>query len=90
MRNLQSKALYLVNQCDSEVLVKQLEVLNDNLKYSDPVTSDDTMQIENDLISCIGEIASAVEAEENENATALIKRFLSTLAERNRLCKLSK
>lgn len=91
MRNLQSKMNLLVSQSDSsEPLKKALSELNDDIKYSDPVSGKATEELETELEGLINELQKAVVDEENESALALCKKAKVILAERNRVCKLTK
>lgn len=91
MRNIQSKMNLLVTQVDSsEQLKKALSELNDDIKYSDPVSGKATEELETELEGLINELQKAVVDEENESALALCKKGKVILAERNRICKLTK
>ena len=91
MRNLQSKMNVLVSQADcSESIRHELKKLSEELKYSDPVSSDSTQAIENELYFNIEELQRAVVDGDDEAVMALCKKTTGILAERNRLCKLNK
>lgn len=90
MRALQSLSSSLVGLCQDENLKKTLQDLADEFKYSDPVSSEDTLDIENNLKSVVGEIQKAIIDGEFEAAGNLVVRAKSELAERNRVCKLGK
>lgn len=90
MRALQSLSASLVGLCQDENLKKTLQDLADEFKYSDPVSSEDTLDIENNLKSVVGEIQKAIIDGEFEAAGNLVVRAKSELAERNRVCKLGK
>ncbi len=90
MRSLQSKVRMLVSQCDDEIFSKELEKFSDDLKYSDPVSSDAIEDIENNLAELIDEMQKATVEGEFCIASDLCKKASAVLAERNRLCKLNK
>ncbi len=91
MRNIQSKMNLLVTQVDSsEQLKKALSELNDDIKYSDPVSGKATEELETELEGLISELQKAVVDGETEASLALCKKAKGILAERNRVCKLNK
>ena len=91
MRNIQSKMNLLVSQSDCpETLKKALSGLNDDIKYSDPVSGKATEELETELGGLISELQKTVVDGETESAIALCKKAKGILAERNRVCKLSK
>lgn len=91
MRNLQSKMNVMISQTDvSGELKSSLEVLADEIKYSDPVSGDSTEQIEQELYFNIEELQKAIVDGDETSAEILCKKTKGILAERNRLCKLNK
>lgn len=91
MRNIQSKMNLLVSQTDcSGELQKAIETLADEMKYSDPVSGQATEELETELDTLVSELQKAVIDGENEAALLLCKKARGILAERNRVCKLSK
>lgn len=91
MRNIQSKMNILLSQTDcGGELQKSIEKLADEIKYSDPVTGKATTEHEMELDNLIGELQKAVIDQEFNAALALCKKAMLLLAERNRICKLTK
>ena len=90
MRNLQSMSVTLVGLCANEETKKIMRNVADEFKYSDPVSSEQTQNIESELQSQMDEIQKAIVDEDNEAVKILCKRMLVCLAERNRICKLNK
>lgn len=90
MRNLQSMSATLAGQCEEKELKKLLSDMAEEFKYSDPVTSENTKDIEEELKEQMNEIQSAIIDGDDAGAMDLSKKILGTLAERNRLCKLNK
>ena len=60
------------------------------MKYSDPVSGQATEELETELDTLVSELQKAVIDGENEAALLLCKKARDILAERNRVCKLSK
>ena len=89
MRALQSKISGIVGLCD-EGLRKDVEKLAEEFRFSDPISSDATKELEHELDTILGELQSAVVDGDSESAKALYRKASVTLMERNRLCKLSK
>ena len=91
MRNIQSKMNLLVSQSDCpETLKKALSELNDEFRYSDPVSGKATEALEAELDDLISDLQKAVIDGETEASLALCKKAKGLLAERNRVCKLNK
>ncbi len=91
MRSIQSKMNLILSQTDcGGDLQKAIEKLADEIKYSDPVSGKATEELEAELDTLIGELQKAVVDGENESALALCKKAGGILAERNRVCKLTK
>ena len=91
MRSLQAASAALAGICSNASFKKKLEDLADQFKYSDPVSSDETIQIELKLQQDLEELKNALKA--GENAEALEKQFnmiKSDLQERNSICTASK
>jgi len=89
MKTIQSRAntlLNLYNGANSETLRKLVE----ELRYSDPVSNDATVDAETTLELLLEELKDVVEAGNDEKMPKLCSQLMSTLGERNRLCKLNK
>lgn len=89
MRNIQSKMNVLVAQCQNEEIKKAVSDLAEEVRYSDPVSSDAIKDIENELNNSVEELQRTI-VDNDENALEICKRTKDILIERNRLCKLSK
>ena len=85
MRTLQGKANVLAAGGDPA-----LRKLADELRYSDPVSSDALTKIESELTTVIDQLAEAVNDGDGDSAQTLAAKASQILTERNRLCKLSK
>ena len=89
MRGLQSKVNGLVGLCGDD-LRGEISKLNESLRYSDPVSSEATADIEAELSACVDELQKAVVDGDSVSVRELCRCAGVTLAERNRLCKLNK
>lgn len=89
MRNIQSKMNVLTAQCQNEEIKKAVSDLAEEVRYSDPVSSDAIKDIENELNNSVDELQRAI-VDNDENALEICKRTKDILLERNRLCKLNK
>jgi len=89
MRDLQSKARAMVGQLDGEA-GQALNKLSDELRFSDPVSSDSVQEIEAELAKCLDTLQQAVVDGDSDAVLTLCRKASLTLAERNRLCKLNK
>lgn len=89
MRSLQSQANQLIGQTSGNVQ-KSIEKFAENLRYSDPVSSEETAQAEADLLALVNDLQTAVVEADEASALTLCRKAEAVLAERNRLCKLGK
>lgn len=90
MRELQSLTASLVNQTSDAELKKSLQKVADEFRYSDPLTSDKTSALEEDMHSQIGDLQQALVDGDVDGAKTLCSKLLDCLRERNRLCSLNK
>ena len=90
MRTIQSKLSVLPGQCEDPVTAKCLTQLAEEIRFSDPVSSEATQETEADLNALTDELQKAVLEHDTAAAQNLCKRCQAVLMERNRLCKLEK
>lgn len=90
MRDLQSMSASIVGMCKDNETKKELQEVADEFKYSDPVTSESTAELENELKTMVGEIQRAVIDGDMAGVSGLCVRVKGVLAERNRVCKRGK
>ena len=90
MRELQSVSAALVGLCSNDECKKSLQALADEFKYSDPVTSDQTVEIENDIKQQLNDLQSAITEEDYGSLTTMCNKITASLKERNRICALNK
>lgn len=90
MRELQSLAAALVAQCPDDALKPALRKLADEFRYSDPVSSEATRDLEGDLRSQLADLQQALVEGDAEDARKLCGKLTGSLAERNRVCAVSK
>ena len=75
---------------DSWGVMQIVKKLADDFRYSDPVSSDSTADIEKDLTAQMGDLQAAVIDGNAGEIKELCRKIGITLTERNRLCKLGK
>ena len=90
MRELQSLSSALVGQCGDEALKPMLQKLADEFRYSDPVSSEKTQELEEDMKAQLGDIQQALVEGDSDGAKKLCGKLMGSLAERNRVCSVSK
>lgn len=90
MRELQSLTAALPNQTDNAELKKTLQKVADEFRYSDPLTSDKTNSLEEDMRSQIGDLQQALIDSDVADAKILCSKLLDCLRERNRICAINK
>ena len=90
MRGLQSKVNQMATQCDNPDAAAAVKQFAEEMRYSDPVSSDALAEIEADLSAAVDELQFAIVDGDSNAAKQLCRKASSLLAERNRLCKLNK
>ena len=75
--------------CQNDEYLPYLENLEEAFKYSDPVSSDETASLEEDLKVKIG-VLEVLVAENSESVIPKIKEIEVALSSRNAVCKLAK
>ena len=90
MRALQSMSSNFVGICLDEERKKQLQNLADEFRYSDPVSSEDTKELENELQQMMKELQCAIIDGDMDAVETLCMKAVAGLNERNRVCKLGK
>ena len=90
MRELQSLAASMVGQCSDEEMKNAVKKIADELRFSDPVSSDATAELEAEMRSQLADIQQAVVDGDVEGAKALCGKMPGNLAERNRICSVNK
>lgn len=90
MRELQSLTASLVNQTGDADLKKALQNVADEFRYSDPITSDKTSALEEDMHTQIGDLQQALIDGDADGAKLLCTKLLDCLRERNRICSVNK
>ncbi len=88
--NLQSLSASFPGMCQDSEVKKVLQDLADEFRFSDPVSSEHTLELEGELKVMLNEIQSALIAGDYKRAQDLSARTKATLSERNRVCKLNK
>ena len=86
MRTLQSK----VNQMAAQCSLPEIKQFSEEVRYSDPVSSDALADIERDLSAAVDDLQAAIVDGDNVAASQLVKKADNLLKERNRLCRLNK
>ena len=90
MRALQSKVIHMESQCADADAAKAVKNLAEELRYSDPVSGPAVAEAENELSAVIDALQETVADGEAAVIVQLCGKASALLAERNRLCKLSK
>lgn len=90
MRELQSKSKFLAKQCENTVAFKPLEDMAEKFRYSDPVSCEQALELENELKMYLEEIQISINETEYQCVMDFCKKIEIILEERNRLCKLNK
>lgn len=86
MRSLQSKANQMAAQCS----LPEVQQFCENVRYSDPVSSEALAEIERDLSAAVDDLQAAIVDGDKGVISQLARKADTLLSERNRLCKLNK
>ena len=90
MRELQSFSASIANQCYDKKLKSIVDKIAEDFRYSDPVTSEKTFELESDMLEELKTVQQAVVDGDVDAAEKLSSKLLASLAERNRICSISK
>ena len=90
MREFQAKGRALVALNKVSEAARPLEKLAEDLRFSDPVSSEALTEIEDQLAECLAQLQEAVSAQKTEQILSVCQEAERILAERNQLCKLNK
>lgn len=90
MRALQSRVNQLVGMSGDGEAGRLVKTFAEELRYSDPVSSEALAEIETELTALTDALQQAVVDGDEAAAITLCRKASVTLAERNRLCKLNK
>ena len=90
MRELQSMAASMVGQCNDEEMKSIVKKVADELRFSDPASSDATAELEEDMRNQLADIQQAIVEGDKESARTLCGKMMGNLAERNRVCSVNK
>lgn len=86
MRSLQSKANQMAAQCH----LPEVQQFCENVRYSDPVSSEALAEMEGALSAVADDLQAAIVEGNNGRTCQLAQKADNLLCERNRLCKLNK
>ena len=86
MRTLQSKANQMAAQCT----LPEVRQFCENIRYSDPVSSEALAEIERDLSAAVDDLQTAIVDRDKDVISQLAQKADTLLSERNRVCKLNK
>ena len=90
MRELQSISATMVSHCSDEELRVTLQKLADEFRFSDPVSSEATLELEADMHTQLGDIQQALVDGDTNGAKKMCIKLMGSLVERNRICSVSK
>ena len=76
--------------CETEAAKKAVSAFAEELRFSDPVSSEAVADAEAQLSACIDDLQQAVVNGNEADILSLCRKASAALAERNRLCKLNK
>ena len=80
----------VLDLCNDAAVKKELEKLAENFRFSDPVSSDATEDIENTIMEKLENLKLGISSSSADENIAKITELKNLLAERNRICKASK
>lgn len=90
MKKIYATAAACADRCADPELKKALGKLAEELRFSDPVSSEATREAENTLRMYLVDLESAVDAANADKVKSACAAMTSALADRNRLSKLGK
>lgn len=90
IERLRVEAKYLYNTFRNSETEKHLHQIEEQLKYSDPVSSPELENEENALMLLLAQIKEVLQENNLDQFEKLANRFLTELSRRNDLCKIYK
>lgn len=90
MKTLIAEAAGIAAKAQTEESKSACKKVYEALRYSDPMSSEELADIENEIAKKLREIKTAVEAENGESLSELTEQALMLIKERNDRCKLLK
>lgn len=87
MRKFQSHTAMLARENQMPELANDLRKLAEEFRFSDPVSSEATAELEKQLSEDLAKLQDAVALLEKEDALKLCRKTAMDLAERNQICK---
>ena len=80
----------VLDLCNDVTVKKELEKLAESFRFSDPVSSDATEDIESTIMEKLENLKISISSSDSDENIAKITELKNLLAERNRICKVSK
>ena len=80
----------VLDLCTEPSVKKELEKLAESFRFSDPVSSDATEEIENTIMEKLENLKISISSSDSDENIAKITELKNLLAERNRICKMNK
>ena len=90
MRGLQSKVRTMASQCEDPEAAAAVSAFAEEMRYSDPVSTDAIADADNELSAAVDVLQAAIVEGNSETIQIACRKAAAALAERNRLCKLNK
>ena len=80
----------VLDLCTEPSVKKELEKLAESFRFSDPVSSDATEDIESTIMEKLENLKISISSSDSDENIAKITELKNLLAERNRICKMNK
>lgn len=90
MTSFQISIADIVDQCKDETLRVELKQLDELFRYSDPISSEETMESEQAIQLMLDELKVLIPRGSVDEIAALTEKITNALNSRNRICKASK
>ena len=90
MMNIKAISASICKQCENKSFYKEIKKLDDLIKYSDPVSNDMSVNLENELLQLVKDLSEKVNTNELSNIAELCNKANVLLIRRNEVCKHNK
>ena len=90
IRNFSSRVIAMASKCKNDATRMEIAKLADNLRYSDPVSSEGTKEAERMLEMCLNDLEVALDNGNEQGIVTYCQKANEFLTDRNRICKLEK
>lgn len=84
IKELRTKSVCLLSMCNDDVSRKNVGIIVDKLKYSDPMSNDDTKELEDNIFNSLSSLESSIAS---GIVVSSVDEIVSLIESRNAICR---